>query len=188
MSEEQKLDICILETFKIKSTLMDFVKAAYKPVLSTYKPDDKKSEEINIVAEEYNRLVFYMKKIKQLFDALKHSLKELTIDCKVLQSGIPLSSPRDNLVANLEYKTLYSDTDVGKSLEKLFNFKQFKLFLSLSTIPSNTEFHYLGEIDTVDLEKWIDEFDVIFKKYVELVLITYRVGIESCEIDASFHL
>lgn len=157
MSEAKKLDKRVLETFKIKSTLMDFVKAAYKPVLSTYIPDEKKSEELNAVSEEYQRLVFYMKKIKQVFDALKHSLKELTGE------DIQLSSQRDTLIEKL-------NTDVGNSLEKVFNYKHFKLFLTLSTIPSNTEFHYLGELDTVDLEKWIDEFDIIFKQYVEVVL------------------
>jgi hypothetical protein len=152
-----KLDERILETFKIKSTLIDFIKAAYKPVLFAYKPDVKKSEDFNTVSEEYHRLVFYMKKIKYIFDALKQSLKELTGE------SIPLNSSRDTFSEALE-------SDVFESLEKLFNFPYFKLFLSLSTIPSNTEYNYLGEIDTVDLEKWIDEFDSIFKQYIDLVL------------------
>jgi hypothetical protein len=158
MSDSKKLDKSILETFKIKHTLMDFIKATYKPVMPIYKPNDKKSEEENIVSEEYTRLVFYMKKIKNIFNTLKHSMKELTgLD------NINLSSQISTIIETL-------DKNVGESLEKIFNYKYFKLFLTVSTIPINTEFYYLGEIDTVDLDIWINEFDLIFKQYIEIVL------------------
>ena len=41
---------------------------------------------------------------------------------------------------------------------------------SISKIPSNTEFTYLGELDSVHLKEEIEKFDVVFKKYVGVYL------------------
>jgi hypothetical protein len=158
-----KLDKNSTDIFKIKSKLLDFIKAAYKPVLQNYKNNDKISEEENSIAEEYHNLVFYMKKIKQLFEALKHSIKELTGDFVDINTSLHRSDFIDAIGDS-------NGDSIREALKSVFNFKHFKLFLMISTIPINTEFHYLGELDAIELKLWIDEFDPPFKRYVELVL------------------
>ena len=159
MSELQTIDHSVLELFKLKSTLMDYINATYKPVLKKYIPNDKISDEENVISEEYSRLVFYLKKIKQIVNTLKYSLKDLTEE----HIDIRLISNQSDIIKKL-------DKNVGESLRSVFNYKYFKLFITLASIPSNTEFYYLVQLDTIDLENWISKFDLLFKKYIELVL------------------
>lgn len=154
--EGAKLDKYILEKFKLKKTLKDYVVTAYKPKMPEYKKKEKLSEAENAVAEEYMRLVFYITKIRRVFDAFQFSLEnKLNIEGKVPKT-------REEVSDFLKKKFPKS---INSLLREIFESKHYTLLKSISEVPPNTEFHYLGELDTMELEGYIEKFDILFKKY-----------------------
>jgi len=153
----QELDGAILEKFKVKKTLMDFMNTTYKPEPPEYKNNVKISESDNVVAEEYVNLVFFITKIRHIFEAFRFSFEELNLE----DTNFP-KTPKTI--------SLFLDQNIPEKIKpfirKIFNFKHYKLFRSVSEIPQHTEFHYLGELDTVFIKENLKSFDVMFKTYV----------------------
>jgi hypothetical protein len=163
-----KFNDSVIEKSKLKSSIIDYVKAVYKPVLSEYKKDDELTDDVNEVAEEYHRLVFFIKKIRCIFDAFKRIMKELT--------------GREVFPATREGKALFFSThrdivgDVKEYLKNTLEHEYFKFLKNISEIPTNTEFSYLGFVDTIDLEKYLAKFDPTFKSLINAVLVKKNVN------------
>lgn len=156
----KKLDNAILNKFKVKSNLVDFINSAYKPVLPDFIKDETKSDNENTVCEEYERLVFFITKTRNVFILLKHAFKTLA----------DKEMPKSSVGLHLFFSSHEIKDDIKEALKNVFIFPYFKLLRSISEIPNHTEYNYLGDVDSIELEKYLIEFDVPVKKYISLLL------------------
>jgi hypothetical protein len=161
MSNKEKLDSKILNLCKFKKTLVDFLQEVYNPI-EPFKPDEKTSEEMNMVGEEFMRLVFFIRKLKNIF-------KVLNMACGRI-AGKETTMPNTEQGLNLFIVKHKVTGELEKGLRDVYKVPYYKLLRSFSEIPKNSEFNMLGEIDTREIEEYLGTFDPIFKEFVGVVL------------------
>lgn len=153
---------------KLHKNLVDHLNIIYKPV---YRPIEKTQNHSDVdfeVAEEYNGLVFYIQKVRNLFIALKYALGELDGDPESRDGPIRIKTRED--WAEICGRQNIIDAGVSGDLRAMIEMPTFMWLKSVSEIPDNTEFIYLGEVDSILLRGEIEKFDVPFKKFAEVLI------------------
>ena len=155
----EKLNQSVLEKFSINKNLIPILKDISNELVPINIKDGEEKDDFT-VREEYEHLLFFIQKARNLFLFIDTAAKKLNMKkLPKTKEGIKL------------YISGINDTKLKESLRKLINFPQFKWLRSISEIPKNTEYTYLGNIDAHDIKKQIEEFEPIFKKYAERVLL-----------------
>ena len=133
---------------KPEKNLLDYLTILYKPVYSPLVQQKDQSSDDFEVAEEYNGLVFYITKSRNLFAALKCAVKTMGIKC------VPHT--------HLEWRAA---GEHHPALLSIVDSRRFMWLKSVSEIPPGTEFTYLGEIDSVILRNELGQIDQAFKDF-----------------------
>ena len=164
---EPTLNQLFIDKCKLHKTFVDYLKIAYKPTLHTLEKTPDQSDCDFEIAKEYNELVFYISLIRNIFTALKHSLKEFLEH----NEEITLRTENDWRTFCTTNKNISKyNPEFKKYLDEIINFPTFMWLKSISEIPNNTEILYLCEIDSLQLQSEINKFNPEFKKYAGLIL------------------
>jgi hypothetical protein len=140
---------------KLDKNIVDYLNILYKPVYQPLRKSQNQSDDEFEVAEEYNSLVFYVTKARNLFAALSHAVKMALGDSTELHTKAQWDSAADTIQGYLA---------------QIVGTPTFMWLKSISEIPPDTEFTYLGEIDSLILMEELSKLDAPFKQLVSAIL------------------
>ena len=149
------IDQAFVSKCKLNKNLVDYLNILYRPVYRPLTKGPDQSDDEFEIAEEYNGLVFYVTKARNLFAALVHAVKMDLGDSTELNTKSDWDSAADALQGDLA---------------QIVSAPTFMWLKSISEIPSDTEFTYLGEIDSLVLRDELDKLDAPFKQLVGSIL------------------
>ena len=149
------IDQVFVSKCKLDKNLIDYLNILYKPVYQPLKKGPNQTDEEFEIAEEYNGLVFYVTKARNLFAALTHAVKMVLGDSIELNAKSDWDSAADNIQGDFA---------------QIVSAPTFMWLKSISEIPSDTEFTYLGEIDSLVLREELDKFDAPLKQFASDIL------------------
>lgn len=135
-------------------TISDYLKLICEPYKEIQRNPEHTETEAEI-AEEFSRLVFCIKKTRNMFKTIKMVLAG---------GGMELAGISDWRAA-----CALEDTPAKSELVNIVEFPAFMWLKSISEIPESTEFIYLGEIDSIELHECLERFGVFFKRFINII-------------------
>lgn len=128
----------------------------------TYIIDTKKSDEENIVAEEFLMLTYYIEKLRKIFRLFEKTLSHIT--------GVPHVKMPKTIT---EWDNFFSEHKIDRAakdaISGIIKTPKYMWLYKISTIAYNTEYHFLGRIDTGNIAKYLSGFYPLFERYVDIV-------------------